>query len=607
MTPTDYSRFLSGLAGPHWERLSTHRRAGVCVPLFSLRSAESVGIGEIPDLMGLVDWCVAAGLSIIQLLPLNDVGYDFAPYSAKSSFALDPMYLSLRRLAGVDAGRYDGEIRELSRGFPVGPRVNYGIKGAKSAVLWRMFEGRDKPEDPRFARFRKNNAYWLRDDAYYKVLKSRFHGASWEDWDEPFRLRDSAALHRLAETEREALRFHEWLQWQIAEQFAAVRRYAEAKGVRFMGDLPFLVARDSADVWAHPGYFKLNLSSGAPPDLYFAGGQRWGMPPYDWPAMAAHGYDYLAQKLRAAEHFYDLYRIDHVIGVFRVFTIPLDSPTERQGLDGAFDPRDDSSWENHGRRLLEVMLKSTRMVPCGEDLGVVPPCSYRVLADLSIPGLDVMRWSRDWGKTYAFHPVETYRPNSVAVASTHDMTTVAAWWKYEVGTVDDYSFRLKCRSCGLDPDALSPNLFEAAAPHGRLHWRLDVDSEEVLLWRLGLSADRAQEFLDLYRATRWERDAYWRFLGLEGPANPEPTPDFVRRVLEKAGESASIFSIQLLQDWLNAGGWMGADPWTDRINLPGSVGPENWSYLSPLSLEDLGRWNGTAVLRDINQRTGRIL
>lgn len=120
MTDFDYKSFLQTTSRPHWDRVGLRRRAGVCAPLFSLHSQNSVGIGEIPDLRLLVDWCKATGLSIIQLLPLNDVGYDFAPYSAQSSFALDPMYLSLRKLLGVDVDLLKRTFTRWPSGFPLG-------------------------------------------------------------------------------------------------------------------------------------------------------------------------------------------------------------------------------------------------------------------------------------------------------------------------------------------------------------------------------------------------------------------------------------------------------------------------------------------------------
>lgn len=607
MTDFNYKSFLQTPSRPHWDRVGLQRRTGVCVPLFSLHSKDSVGMGEIPDLKLLVDWCKTTGLSIIQLLPLNDVGYDFAPYSAQSSFAMDPMYLSLRRLLGVETDLFEEEIQAMAGRFPIGGRVNYGIKGEKMALLWKMFEKRNRPEDSRFQLYRRRTAFWLRDDALYKILKQRYKGVAWEEWPEEFRGRNPQALDNLVREEKESVRFHEWVQWQLYEQFLDVKSHAKKHGVFLMGDMPFLVARDSADVWSHTNYFKLDLLSGAPPDLYFAGGQRWGMPAYNWPAMADGDYDYLERKLRYAENFYDMFRIDHVIGVFRLYTIPISSPAEREGLDGCFDPKDEGEWEEHGRRLLEVMLKSTRMLPCGEDLGMVPPCSFKVLRELAIPGIDVQRWARDWGKTYEFKSPDAYRVNSISVCATHDMCVLSAWWMHEASTVDDYFFKVKCRAQNLPEDALKEKLFDGTREaHGRIHWRSEINSEDVLLAALGLGAEEATEFLEMFRSTRWERELFWKHLGFEGLPLEKPTPEFYRRVLERVGETASIFSVQLMQDWLSiADGLKGQDPWDVRINLPGTVGDMNWSYVLPHSLEALQGWAGNPAILDVNRRTGR--
>jgi len=603
---TDTQRFLNGPAKTHWERIGVQKRSGVCVPLFSLRSGRSVGVGEIPDIKFLVDWCGKTGMSIIQLLPLNDVGFDFAPYSAKSSFALDPMYLSLERLAGVDNGLFEKDVQSLRERFPKKERVDYGIKAEKLALLKRIFEKAPRPFPRGFDRFRERTAWWLRDDALYKTLKDRFSQRHWEQWDEGEKRRDPRVLEKIVLDQPDDVEFHEWLQWQLFDQMSDVQTYAREHGVLIMGDTPFLVSRDSADVWAHPHYFKLDRLAGAPPDLYFAGGQRWGMPPYHWEVMAEKGYDYLVEKLRYAENFFHLYRVDHVIGVFRLFTIAGDSPLDRQGLDGVYDPSDERAWEDQGRRLLTLMLNSTTMLPCGEDLGVVPACSYKVLDELSIPGLDIPRWTRDWNNTWAFKGSDSYRVNSVVVCSTHDMANLAAWWTDEAGTVDSYFIELLCQRLGLDFGNIRETVFDpGTSNHGRLRWRALIRGEDALLKRLGLSAERGREFLEAFRSTRWEQKLFWNYLGLTGRVDPRASPRFIQKALEKAGEAASIFSVQLWQDWLRVWGENGTDPWEERVNLPGSVNDRNWSVVMKLTLEELLEWPGNETVATINKNTGR--
>lgn len=532
----DYSSFLSTPAGRAWGRLGARRRAGVCAPLFSLRSRRSVGVGEIPDLLLLGDWCLATEQSIIQLLPLNDTGFDFTPYSAQSSFALDPMYLALDRLRGVRPASFSSAVDDLRKKFPHGPRVDYGVKAAKLELLWRMFRTAETAEDADFAQYRENHGEWLKDYALFKTLKEKFGQKRWEEWDAPFRRRDPEALAEFEWDNAETVLFHKWVQWQLHEQLADVRRVLNERGLVLMGDLPFLTARDSADVWTFQSSFKLDEESGAPPDMYSEKGQRWGMPPYDWAKIESEGWRYVRYKLRCSEDFYDIFRIDHVIGVFRIFTIPASEPAANGALNGRFDPPDRDSWESHGRRVLTAMIESSHMLPCGEDLGDVPVCSDRVLAEMGVPGLNVQRWTRAWKKDKSFTPADAYRANACAVLSTHDASLAAEWWARE------------------------------------------AEPEEKRLFLAFLGGGRADM----------------------------PPDEAVRRALEKAAESAAVFSIQLVQDYWSAGGLLPGDPSLWRVNMPGIVAPSNWSVVLPRPLEDWGDFPINAFLADLHKRTGRV-
>lgn len=414
------------------------RSAGVLTPLFSVHSKNSIGVGELPDLRLLVDWAVKCGLKLVQLLPMNDAGFNFRPYDSESSIALEPMYLSLTGVRGVDQKEFAKEIDELRRQFPCeGDFFDTRIKKAKLDILWYMFRRRQKSSEAEFNRYVSDQASWLGPYAEYRVLKDRLSLSAWMDWPEEYRERRPEALEALAAEEKESLVFYQWVQWQLFLQLSAAHEYAAKKGVRIIGDIPFLVSRDSADVWSNRPYFKLGLSSGAPPDLYFAGGQEWGMPPCDWEEVRKHDYDYIARKLKYAENFYDLYRIDHFVGVFRVWTFRRDAPDAERAKTGAFDPPDESVWEEHGRRIIEAMLGATRMRPCAEDLGCVPKFSEKVLDDYGIPGMDVQRWMRHWETTQEYKGPDEYRENGMAVISTHDTAPLAQWWKWEAGDEDD--------------------------------------------------------------------------------------------------------------------------------------------------------------------------
>jgi 4-alpha-glucanotransferase len=604
----NYDFLLNTLSKKQWERIGVKRRAGVAVPLFSLYSSKSLGIGELPDLKLLVDWCVLAGMSLIQLLPMNDVGFNFRPYDARSMFALDPMYLSLNELEVVDTRPFKNEIKNMQKSFPVGlVRVNYEIKTAKLTLLQKIFNTVKTRTIPSFQSFIKENAFWLQDYALFKVIKGEYHEKAWEEWSDELKERNSEALLSFKKTHTDLVIFHQWLQWQLFEQFVKVKEYAQRHGVFLTGDLPFLVSRDSADVWAHQEYFKLALSSGAPPDMLYSRGQRWGMPPYDWERIAKGNYDYIIAKLKYAQNFYDLYRLDHVVGIFRVWTIPLTEPMENNGLYGTFDPQNPDLWEEHGRRLLSIMIENSKMLASAEDLGTIPDCSYKVLKELGIPGIDVQRWARHWNTTGEFKDPGEYRKVSLATLATHDMSSLYGWWEFEAGTVDENLFKRKCREKNIPFDAIRERLFNIPdSLHGRLRWKKEIADTHILLGILEREESSVKDLIDLYRGSFDEKEKFLKWLALNSfEAKKDPTL-FVKRTLEKINNSTSIFSIQLLYDYLSLDSLFEFDPWELRINFPGTISDKNWTLVMPLSLEDMLTLPINRVIKAINQQSQRI-
>ncbi|MCK5243284.1 4-alpha-glucanotransferase [bacterium] len=601
----DYNWLYTTPAAQHWKKITTSRRAGVVAPLFSLYSRQSIGIGEFSDLSLLIDWCQKTGISIIQLLPLNDVGFTFTPYDAKSSFALEPMYLALEKLHAVPKEAFVKDIAALRKAFPSGTEsVNYGIKKAKLKLLQDMFQSQTWENCAAFTSFLKQNEFWLNDYALFKIVKTLHEEKAWWEWPDELQRKAPEACQKLLKKYAVDIFFQKWLQWQLYEQLLSVKAYAQSKNVLLLGDLPLLVSKDSADVWAHQTYFKLNLASGAPPDMYFADGQTWGMPPYAWDVIAKHGYDYLIQKLKYAEHFFDMFRIDHFVGIFRLWTIPLN----QSELKGVFDPQEEAVWEQHGKQLLDVMLSNTTMFPCAEDLGTVPDCSYKTIREYGIVGMDVQRWQRDWGNTNRFFADHEFRPNSIAAISTHDTCDLRGWWQYEVGTVEEAVFRQKCQNRGLDADRLIPQIFaQAKSADGRLRWKTELDSEDKFLAVLQRPRDQVRDFLSQYRETFSEREIFWRHVGLTGKAKEEFSREFAKKTLEKVNQTVSIFSIQLLQDWLSLSTlFADKDPREYRINRPGTLGDHNWSMIMPLALETLLELEINTSIREINRNTGRI-
>ncbi len=606
-TENPYGYFLNSKTSKQWQKFGAVRRSGVLAPLFSLYSANSSGIGEFPDLKLLADWCVKCGMSIIQLLPLNDTGFDFAPYSCQTTFALEPMYLRLDDITGVNIPDFERDISAIKGKCGAAKRVDYRIKKLKLKTLWKMFES-IKSGDKKFTDFKNTNKFWLDNYAVYKVLKDKYAQASWEDWDEKFKFKETGTISAYTTENSEQVNFHKWLQWQIYLQFTAVKAYANSKGVFIQGDLPFLVARDSADVWSSQNYFKLDVSSGAPPDMYFAKGQRWGMPTYNWEKISSCGYDYLKEKVKFAQNFYDMFRIDHFVGLFRLWTIKLDEPLATYGLNGHFDPDNQELWKVHGQNILKAMTDNTDMLPCAEDLGVVPACSYETLKEFAIPGMDVQRWTRDWGNTYDFKDAGKYRENSISIISSHDMSPLILWWVNEASTVDALLVEKLCNENNYDMFHLMNILFDqAGSTKLRLRWKKEVSTPEEVLKRLGKSREQAWMFWDMHRESYDEKQKFWSMLGLEGAYSDKPTKEFIVAALQKINSTKSVFSIQLIQDWMSLGNFF--DKWHMedlRVNVPGTMNDNNWSIVMPIPLEELIKADINKDIKKINSETGRI-
>ena len=444
-------------AGRQWRRIGTDRRLGIAVPLFSLRSSRSAGIGDVADLEMLVDWCVEIGASVVQLLPLNDLGTDSAPYCAISAFALDPVHVALDRLDEVqrDAALRD-RVRGLSQVLERAPRVDYtAVRREKMAVLEAAFAvGREALSDAAgFEGFVAANRDWLEDYVLYRTLREENGWASRESWGPDYAGADARAAFAGEHAER--LQFHRWVQWTLDRQLSAARAYAQARGVLLKGDIPILVGRDSADVWCHPEIFRLDTGAGAPPDYYAEDGQNWGFPTYDWPTLWDDDCRWWRRRLEVAERYFDLYRVDHVVGLFRIWTVPQGEKTARNGV---FVPADEAEWGAHGRRILEMMLAAADMLPLAEDLGTIPDVCRETLVDLGICGLKVARWEKRYKSDGRFIPPAAFPALSVATLSTHDSETLRGWWQAEPTERQELYETLGRR--GQAPEHLTPDLHE---------------------------------------------------------------------------------------------------------------------------------------------------
>jgi isoamylase len=405
------------------------RRAGVMVPLFSMRSERHWGVGEIGDIPRFARWAGQAGFSVLQLLPVNQVsGADPSPYAASSAFALDPVYLSLddcedfKAAGGGDALSPQVRSRleksagaELVDWAAVRAVKRAGAELAFSRFLrdeWEKKSGRAR----QFAAYMKDNRHWVEDYALFTVLHDTFESA-WMDWPRGARDRDPQTIARARTENRDALLRGQWVQWQLDVQWRQARRDASAAGVELMGDLPFMVGADSADVWANRELFRTDLRVGTPPDDSSQMGQDWGLPVYDWDAFHRDDFAWIKARAMRAGELFGIYRVDHAIGFYRTYYRSAD------GKQSGFTPAEEPAQIALGDRIMRIMSRWGEVV--AEDLGAVPPFLRPSLEKVGVPGYRVLRWEKD-GDSY--RDPNTWPAVSAATNATHDTDTTAAWY-----------------------------------------------------------------------------------------------------------------------------------------------------------------------------------
>lgn len=410
------------------------RTAGLLLPLFSMPSSASWGIGEIGDIELMARWLRDAGVGVLQLLPINEMAPgQTSPYSAISAMAIDPIFISLRDVS--DFAALGGEVRmDLAdqvalKAVRNAPQIDYAtVRKLKDRALraafaffWETEWLRGTARAGSFAAFCSWEESWLADYALFRALRERHDGRPWTEWDEPLRQRDPEALEAARESLQEEIFYYQYLQWLADTQWEVARE--RAGSVALFGDFPFMVSTDSADVWARQHLFRFDASVGVPPDAFSETGQDWGLPVYRWDRMLADDYGWLRQRARRSARLFDGYRIDHLVGFYRTFSRPLD------GGEGTFDPPVEHEQTALGERLMDIFMGSGARI-IAEDLGVVPDFVRASLGRLGIPGYKVLRWEREWKEPgQPFHHPSRYPANSVATTGTHDTETVSAWWE----------------------------------------------------------------------------------------------------------------------------------------------------------------------------------
>ena len=326
---------------------------GTAVPVSALYSKKSCGVGEFSDLIPFADFCKKAGLHIIQLLPVNDTGTDSSPYNALSAFALHPLYICLDDIP--DAQTFKPEIEKLRTAFEPhtpGERFRYrDILHEKNVLLHAIFNKAETQimadaQGGELSEWIKANQ-WIIEYAVFKNIKRQNYYASWKDWKECADMKTPSATKIAAAWNNPVLKreyvFYAWVQMHLHKQLLKAVTYCAENGIVLKGDIPILMNEDSVEIWAHPEYFRSDLRAGSPPDGDNPTGQNWGFPIYNWVNLKATGYRWWKERLHHAAQYYHAYRLDHILGFFRIWAIPEGEAT---GLLGKPIPYSGITMEN---------------------------------------------------------------------------------------------------------------------------------------------------------------------------------------------------------------------------------------------------------------------
>ena len=568
------------------------RKTGVLMPLFSLRRVGDAGIGDLCALEEWIDWAAEHAVGFLQLLPVNALGEDDAPspYSAISSVALEPLYLTLERVPGMPAERpaYQDDLPPLL--LPGGrDLVDYArVRAYKRywlAEAWHHFD-----HDAEWAALREEFAAWVReqggwldDFTTFLVASFGFGTIAWWHWPE----QNADVVRRIVNDcpeSREQKRHQQWLQWLCAREWAAVRAHADARGVLLMGDVPIGVSVASADVFFERYLFDMEWSGGAPAEGNFADdaftarwGQNWGIPLYRWEVMEHDGFAWWRRRIRKLAEVFSMYRIDHVLGFYRIYAFPWmpdrnpeflplsedEAAARCGGRRPGFRPRGD--WNEKDRRanlaqgdyLLRQLLKAAPGVRVvGEDLGCVPDYVRPDLSCLRIAGFKIPHWEIDENQQIVRG--ESYNPCSFATYATHDFPPLCTDWDAWVDGVQE------AYGAHLTP-GMSAEECRAARQKGR-------DCARVLCWLGDYAGLHHRECMVPWHA------------GIKDA--------LIRALLRCRSAYAALMWTELFDIPV-------------RLNTPGTEGGTNWRPRMPFTAAEAARLEQSAWLRSLSVESGR--
>ena len=423
------------------------------MPVFSLPSKYGIGCFS-KEAYKFVDKLKKAGQSYWQILPLGPTGYGDSPYQSFSTFAGNPYYIDLKTLIK------DGLLtKKECKAYDFGEKedeIDYEkIYRARFKVLKKAYDRFEKGKD--YNDFVNENSYWLEDYALYMAIKDRNNGVSWKEWEAPLRDREESALAQAREELAEEIDFYRFQQYEFDKQWKKLHAYANAQGVKIIGDIPIYVAFDSADTWASPELFQFDENNnptgvaGCPPDAFSATGQLCGNPLYNWEYHKETGYAWWIQRIAYCLKLYDVVRIDHFRGFDEYYAIPYGEET---AVNGKWMPGPVMDLF----RAIEAKLGRPEII--AEDLGFLTPSVLKLLKDSGFPGMKVLQFAFDARESSNYLP-HTYPTNCVVYTGTHDNDTTRGWY-HEVGKdARDFAKEYMCKP-RLDEDTLTGDFIAMA-------------------------------------------------------------------------------------------------------------------------------------------------
>ena len=491
--------------------------AGTVIPIFSLRSEGSFGVGDFGDLKMMIEWCDKTKQRVLQVLPINDTNMtktwqDSYPYNSISIYALHPQYTDFRQLPAIKDETKREAFENLRKELNALPQIDYErMFSAKLDYLREIFaqEWTAVQRRESYKTFFEQNKEWLVPYAAFCYYRDLYGTAVFSEWPK------EATLNNTQKTTfkgKKELQFWYFVQYNLDAQMREAHAHARAHRVILKGDIPIGISRDGVEAWVEPKYFNLNGQAGAPPDAFSADGQNWGFPTYNWDAMLADGCSWWVRRFRKMAEYFDAYRIDHVLGFFRIWEIPM---PHKSGLMGQFSPalgmsreeieaygvqfneglflvdhkrsdrwhpriavqyqeayqnisedqkfcfnrlyndyfyrRNNQFWYTEAMKKLPKLTQATRMLVCAEDLGMVPDCVPWVMNELRILSLEIQSMPKDPTTRFGKLSHNPYR--SVDTISTHDMATLRQWWDEDEERSQTY-FNTSLRRGGPAPRPL---------------------------------------------------------------------------------------------------------------------------------------------------------